>query len=95
MAMSALDSGEPRTFRGLRAALLALWALASFGVAFFAREIDLVAWGWPLNFWLLAQGSVLVFLGIVMAYAWWMNRVERATQDLPPAATPAGPDDGR
>ena len=79
-------------FNWLRATLLALWALASFGVVFFARDIDQVAWGWPLNFWLLAQGSVLLFLGIVMVYAWCMNRAER---HRPPTVAPAAADDGR
>lgn len=60
----------------MRAALLVVWALASFGVAFFARDLDQVLAGWPLNYWLAAQGAVLVFMGIVVLYAWWMNRVE-------------------
>ena len=60
----------------MRAALLVVWALASFGVAFFARDLDQVLAGWPLIFWLAAHGAVLVFLGIVVLYAWWMNRVE-------------------
>jgi cation/acetate symporter len=69
---------SPRAWR-LRAALLALWVAVSFGVAFFARELDQVVAGWSLNFWLLAQGSVLVFIGITMAYAWAMNRAGRAS----------------
>ena len=60
----------------MRAALLVVWALASFGVAFFARDLDQVLAGWPLNYWLAAQGAVLVFMGIVVLHAWWMNRVE-------------------
>ena len=60
----------------MRAALLVVWALASFGVAFFARDLDQVLAGWPLNYWLAAQGAVLVFMGIVVLYAWWMNRDE-------------------
>ena len=60
----------------MRAALLFLWALASFGVAFFARDLDQVLAGWPLNYWLAAQGAVLVFIGIVVLNAWWMNRAE-------------------
>ena len=60
----------------MRAALLVVWALASFGVAFFARDLDQVLAGWPLNYWLAAQGAVLVFMGIVVLYAWWMNRGE-------------------
>jgi cation/acetate symporter len=59
---------------GLRAALLVLWAVASFGVAFFARDLDQVLAGWPLNYWLAAQGAVLVFMGIVGFFAWWANR---------------------
>lgn len=60
----------------VRAALLALWAAVSFGVAFFARDLGQVVAGWPLNYWLVAQGGVLVFIGVVMGYAWWMNRAE-------------------
>ncbi len=65
----------------VRGVLLGLWALASFGVCFFARELDLVVGGWPLNFWLAAQGGVLVFIGVVMLYAWWMNRAEPPVED--------------
>jgi putative solute:sodium symporter small subunit len=69
---------SPRAWR-LRAALLALWAAGSFGVAFFARELDQAVGGWSLNFWLLAQGSVLMFIGIAAVYAWAMNRAGRAS----------------
>jgi putative solute:sodium symporter small subunit len=68
-----LHEHSPRT-AWLRAALLVLWAAASFGVAFFARELDQAVGGWSLNFWLLAQGGVLVFIGIVTVYAWVVNR---------------------
>jgi cation/acetate symporter len=56
------------------AALLVVWFLASFGMVFIA---DLGQWtvaGWPLAFWLAAQGSILIFLGIVVAWALWANR---------------------
>jgi len=65
----------------LRAALLLLWAAASFGVAWFARDLSATVAGWPLNFWLAAQGSVLVFLLVVVVYAWAMNRCERQRAD--------------
>lgn len=65
----------------LRAALLLLWAAASFGVAFFARDLNQVVAGWPLNYWWLAQGGVLLFIGVVMVYAWWMGRVAPAADD--------------
>ena len=63
----------------VRATLLFVWVLASFGMAFFARDLGQTVAGLPLNFWLAAQGSVLVFIGIVVVYAWWMNRHEAAT----------------
>ena len=63
----------------VRATLLFVWVLASFGMAFFARDLGQTVAGWPLNFWLAAQGSVLVFIGIVVVYAWWMNLHEAAT----------------
>ncbi|MBK6613227.1 MAG: DUF4212 domain-containing protein [Ottowia sp.] len=75
----------------VRAWLLFLWATASFGVCFFARDLDQVVAGWPLNFWLAAQGGVLVFIGIVMAYAWYMNRAEAG---LPPAGGEAAGEGG-
>ena len=66
----------------VRAALLIVWFCASFGVAIFARDLDVVVAGWPLNFWLTAQGGVLVFLAVVMVYAWALNRRDRLCYDL-------------
>lgn len=60
----------------LHAVLLSLWFAASFGVVFFARDLDGVVAGWPVGFWFAAQGSVLVFIGIVVVFAWRQNRRE-------------------
>jgi putative solute:sodium symporter small subunit len=61
----------------LKAGLLAVWVLVSFGMCFFARDLHWMVFGWPFNYWMAAQGAVLVFIGIVVAYAWGMNRIER------------------
>ena len=61
----------------LHAVLLTLWFAASFGVVFFARDLGAVVGGWPVGFWFAAQGSVLVFMGIVVAFAWGKGRAER------------------
>ena len=74
--MAAAPQTEAAGARWVRGGLLGVWAAASFGVCFFARELDQVVGGWPLNFWLAAQGGVLVFIGVVMLYAWRMNRAE-------------------
>jgi len=72
----------------LKAGLLLLWALVSFVATYFARELQvLIVAGWPLGYWIAAQGAVVVFIGIVVAYGWAMNRFER--QDAERAASAA------
>ncbi len=60
----------------LHAGLLALWFVASFVVVFFARDLQFLVAGWPVGFWFSAQGAVLVFIGIVVIFAWVENRRE-------------------
>ncbi len=62
--------------RRLRWTLLVVWLCTSFGPGFFARDLAMEIHGWPLYFWMAAQGSLLVFVGIVVIYAWLMNRWE-------------------
>jgi putative solute:sodium symporter small subunit len=62
----------------LKACLLLVWAVVSFGAAYFARDLQFVmAGGWPFGYWVAAQGAVLVFIVIVAVYAWAMNHFER------------------
>ena len=59
----------------LRGLLLLLWGGAAFGVVFFAHDLQaVVVAGWPLGFWFAAQGSVLIFIAIVVVFAWASNR---------------------
>ena len=93
--MAAQPHAADRRHRGatrVRTALLLAWAAASFGVTFFARELDQVVAGWPINFWWAAQGGVLVFIGIGMVYAWFMNRTGL---DEPEASAQPHPSAGR
>ena len=62
--------------RILTAVLLLVWLLVSFGPSFFARDLSVMVGGWPLYFWMAAQGSILLFICIVVIYAWLMNRWE-------------------
>ena len=61
----------------LKAVLLAIWALTSFGVCSFARDLLFSIGNWPVGFWIASQGAVFVFIGIVVVYAWAMSRFER------------------
>jgi cation/acetate symporter len=64
----------------LRGVLLSLWALLAIGPAWFARDLGVTVAGWPLNYWLCAQGAVLGFIAIVVVYA-------RSRPDRLPSAT--------
>ena len=64
--------------RRLVALLLALWLATSFGTVFFARDLaHLSVFGWPLSFYLAAQGASLTYLAIIGAYAWRMRVLDR------------------
>lgn len=60
----------------LKAVLLTVMCVVSFGVCFFARDLSFVVMGWPVHFWIAAQGGLLVFIAIVVVYAVVMNRME-------------------
>jgi len=64
--------------RRLTLVLLVVWAVVSFGLVYEARTLNEFHFlGWPLGFWVAAQGALLVFLAIVAVYAWAMTRLER------------------
>lgn len=58
----------------LHGGLLAIWFAASFGVVFFAHDLQFMVAGWPLGYWFAAQGSVFIFIAIVAVFAWVANR---------------------
>ena len=67
-----------RRTRRMTAVLLALWLVAGFGTVFFARELARVSlFGWPLSFYMAAQGASLLSLATIGLYAWRMRRLER------------------
>ena len=57
-------------------ALMPLWFVAGLAIHFFARELSFRFFGWPFSFWMAAQGSLLIFLLIVVVYVWVMERLD-------------------
>ena len=49
----------------------------TFVACFFARDLQMLVAGWPLGYWMAAQGAVLFFMVIVVAYCVAMSRFER------------------
>lgn len=70
--------------RALTLALLLLWFVVTFGVIFFARELaGLTLFGWPVPFYMAAQGTTLIYLLIIGIYALTMKKLDAL------ASTPA------
>ena len=77
MLNPAVGRGEFRPISGgfrLHGWLLAIWFVASFGIVFFAHDLQTIVGGWPLGYWFAAQGSVFIFIAIVAVFAWIANR---------------------
>ena len=64
----------------LKAGLLLVWVLVSFGTGYFARDLQFLVGPWPLSYWIASQGAVLMFIAIVCVYCAAMSHFER--QDL-------------
>ena len=79
--MHAFDAETRRRYwrRNLRliTLLLTIWFGVSFVLIWFARELSFDFFGWPFSFYMAAQGALLVYLALVVFYAWSMNRLER------------------
>lgn len=76
----ALDDNLRRYWsrtRRVTAWLMAVWLVVTFGVAYFARELSFTCFGWPFSWWVAAQGALVVYLLIVVFYAWYMGRLDR------------------
>jgi len=75
----------------LLVALLAVWFVASFGLGiFFVEPLNEVhLGGFPLGFWFAQQGSILIFIVLILAYALAMDRLDARYQ----ADRPRGPVD--
>ncbi|WP_374408149.1 DUF4212 domain-containing protein [Hydrogenophaga sp.] len=60
----------------LTAGLLLVWFVVTFGVSYYARELNFNFFGWPFSFWVGAQGALVVYVLIIGFYAWFMNRLD-------------------
>jgi putative solute:sodium symporter small subunit len=59
--------------------LLVVWALAGLGAGvLFADRLDRLGslGGYPLGFWFAQQGSIIVFILLILIYAIAMNRLD-------------------
>lgn len=61
----------------LTAVLLAVWFFVTFVLGYFARELSSITLlGFPLSFYIGAQGSLIVYVLIIWYYARYMNDLD-------------------
>lgn len=59
------------------AILLTIWFVATFVMAFFARELATINFfGWPFSFYMAAQGSLIIYVVIIGFYANYMRKLD-------------------
>lgn len=65
-----------RKTQRITALLLLVWFFVTFGVSYFARELNFEFFGWPFSFWVASQGALIVYGLIIAFYAWYMSRLD-------------------
>lgn len=57
--------------------VLAIWFLASFFVHFFVSALNEISFiGFPLGFYMAAQGSLIIFVVLIFWFAHRQNRID-------------------
>lgn len=58
--------------------LLAIWAVVTFVIGYYARDLSFNFFGWPFAFWVGGQGALIIYVVIIWYYARYMNRLDKA-----------------
>ena len=62
----------------ITAILLAVWFVATFVEAWYARELNQITFlGFPLGFYMSAQGSLIIYVVIIYIYAKYMGKLDK------------------
>ena len=64
--------------RGLMITALVIWFVFGFGIHFFVNSLNsIVILGFPLGFYMAAQGSLIVFVGLLFWFARAQDTIDR------------------
>ncbi len=62
----------------ITAILLGIWFIATFVVGWNARELNSITFlGFPLGFYMSAQGSLIIYVVIIGVYAKYMAKLDK------------------
>ena len=78
MALTAKHEEYWRKNLTITAVLLSLWFVVTFIEGWFARELNTMTFlGFPLGFYMSAQGSLIIYVLIIGAYALYMRNLDK------------------
>lgn len=61
----------------LTGTLLSFWFSGTFIAGYYASELNTLSFmGFPLGFYIFAQGTLIAYLIIIGVYVWIMNRLD-------------------
>jgi len=76
-----MEQGEDRYWRRtstLMWSMLALWVFFSFVIHFFVNQLNSIQFlGFPLGFYMAAQGSLIAFVVMLFVYAATQDKIDR------------------
>jgi putative solute:sodium symporter small subunit len=62
----------------ITAVLLVIWFVVTYVIGYFATELNSIRFfGWPLPFYMAAQGALIIYVILIWYYARYMNRLDK------------------
>lgn len=67
----------------LTATLLCIWFVVSYGcgILFVEQLNEYAIFGFPIGFWFSQQGSIFIFVLLILAYCVLMDKLDRAASE--------------
>jgi putative solute:sodium symporter small subunit len=57
--------------------LLVIWAVVTYVVGYFARDLSFNFFGWTFAFWMGGQGALVIYVVLIGTYAWYMGKLDK------------------
>ena len=77
MQLSAKHEEYWRKNLVITAILMVIWFIATFVEGWYARELNAYTFlGFPLGFYMSAQGSLIIYVVLIWVYARYMNKLD-------------------
>ena len=78
MELSAKHEEYWRKNLVITAVLMVIWFIVTFVEGWYARELNSITFlGFPLGFYMSAQGSLIIYVVIIWFYARHMNKLDK------------------